>query len=66
VRKPPQTDIDAAKAAFSAAQTAEAELYAADAYAAARSAVDKMDAEVAAQARKGALSAGMTRRRRSP
>jgi colicin import membrane protein len=54
--KPPQTEIDAAKASLAAAQSAEAPVYAADAFAAAKSAVDKLDAEVAAQAAKGAMS----------
>jgi hypothetical protein len=54
--KPPQTEIDAAKAALGAAQSAEASVYAADAFAAAKSAVDKLDSEVAVQAKKGALS----------
>jgi hypothetical protein len=54
--KVPQAAVDAAKAALAGAEKAEASVYAADAFAAAKSAVAKLEAEIAAQAKKGALS----------
>ena len=53
--KPPQADIDAAKAVLDAAKAAEADIYAPDALRAAEDAINAIQTEVDAQAAKFAL-----------
>lgn len=53
--KPPQTEIDAAKAALDAAKAAEADIYAPDALRAAEDSLNAIQTEVDAQAAKFAL-----------
>jgi hypothetical protein len=53
--KPPQADVDAAKAALTAAEQAEAPKYAPDAWEKAKQAEAAVDAEIGAQAAKFAL-----------
>lgn len=53
--KPPQADIDAAKAALNAAKAAEADIYAPDALRAAEDSINAIQTEVDAQAAKFAL-----------
>jgi membrane-associated HD superfamily phosphohydrolase len=53
--KPPQADIDAAKAALDAAKAAEADIYAPDALRAAEDSINAIQTEVDAQAAKFAL-----------
>ena len=50
--KPPKAEIDAAKAAFEAAVAAQAEVFAPEAFARAKTSMAELDAEVAAQGRK--------------
>lgn len=59
--KPPQQEIDGLKAAMSAAEQAEAPKYAADAWSAAKQAMDAVNAEVEAQANKFALFRSYTK-----
>jgi hypothetical protein len=59
--KPPQQEIDAVKAALSAAEQAEAPKYAADAWSAAQQAMNAVNAEVEAQANKFALFRSYTK-----
>ena len=59
--KPPQQEIDAAKAAVSAAESAEAPKYAADAWNKAQQAMNAVNAEIEAQANKFALFRSYTK-----
>lgn len=59
--KPPQQEIDGLKAAMSAAEQAQAPKYAADAWSAAKQAMDAVNAEVEAQANKFALFRSYTK-----
>ncbi len=59
--KPPQVEIDALKAAMSAAEQAEAPKYAADAWNAAQQAMNAVNAEIEAQANKFALFRSYTK-----
>jgi len=59
--KPPQQEIDALKAAMTAAEQAEAPKYAADAWSGAQQAMNAVNAEVEAQANKFALFRSYTK-----